>query len=164
MEIQAPEDSRTADSWRGLLFGIAWIGGSPAAKGHWIRSKSRTPVYKDNTACIEWTNNVIRGRVRAKHIDYRKHFKTQSCALTARPLLWHPCHYRVSTSDQLADLFAKSLQPKQHAALYFQASDANLIKNVGPHEGKRDSQSLEFKSRVELHFGWKLWRSRGEQI
>ena len=33
-----------------------------------------TPVYEDNTACIEWGNNVIGGRERAKHIDIRKHF------------------------------------------------------------------------------------------
>ena len=36
---------------------------------------SPTPVYDVNTACIEWTNNVIGGRERAKHIDIRKHFK-----------------------------------------------------------------------------------------
>ena len=33
-----------------------------------------TPVYEDNTACIEWGNNVIGGRERAKHIDILKHF------------------------------------------------------------------------------------------
>ncbi len=34
-----------------------------------------TPVYENNTACIEWGNNVIGGRERAKHcdIDIRKH-------------------------------------------------------------------------------------------
>ena len=36
--------------------------------------KKPTPVYEDNTACIEWGNNVIGGRERAKHIDIRKHF------------------------------------------------------------------------------------------
>ena len=34
-----------------------------------------TPKYEDNTACIEWGNNVIGGRERAKHIDNRKHFE-----------------------------------------------------------------------------------------
>jgi hypothetical protein len=33
-----------------------------------------TPVYEDNSACIEWGNNVIGGRERAKQIDIRKHF------------------------------------------------------------------------------------------
>ncbi len=30
-------------------------------------------MYEDNTACIEWGNNVIGGRERAKQIDIRKH-------------------------------------------------------------------------------------------
>ncbi len=33
-----------------------------------------TPVYEDNTACIEWGNHVIGGREQAKHIDLSKHF------------------------------------------------------------------------------------------
>ena len=33
-----------------------------------------TPVFEDNTACIEWSNNIIGSRERAKHIDIRKHF------------------------------------------------------------------------------------------
>ncbi len=36
--------------------------------------KPDTPVYEDNTACIEWGNHIISGRERAKHIDIRKHF------------------------------------------------------------------------------------------
>ena len=36
--------------------------------------KRPTPIYEDNTACIEWGNNVIGERERAKHIDIRKHF------------------------------------------------------------------------------------------
>ncbi len=36
--------------------------------------KKWTPVYEDNNACIEWGNNVIGGRERAKHNDIRKHF------------------------------------------------------------------------------------------
>jgi hypothetical protein len=31
-------------------------------------------VYEDNTKCIEWGNNVIGGRERAKYIDIRKNF------------------------------------------------------------------------------------------
>ena len=30
-----------------------------------------TPVYEDNTACIEWGNHVVGGRERAKHINIR---------------------------------------------------------------------------------------------
>ena len=36
--------------------------------------KKPTPIYEDNTACIEWGNNVIGGHARAKHIDLGKHF------------------------------------------------------------------------------------------
>ena len=28
-----------------------------------------TPMYEDNTACIEWGNHIIGGRERAKHSD-----------------------------------------------------------------------------------------------
>ncbi len=31
-------------------------------------------MYADNTACIEWGNNVIGGRERAKHLDIQKYF------------------------------------------------------------------------------------------
>ena len=34
---------------------------------------SPTPVYEDNTACIEWGSVVIGGRERAKHRDSWKH-------------------------------------------------------------------------------------------
>ena len=67
-------------------------------------------MYEDNTACIEWTNNVIGGRERAKHTDIRKHFAHEAAQLG------HLRLYRVSTADQLADVFTKSLQPEQHAA------------------------------------------------
>jgi hypothetical protein len=33
-----------------------------------------TPVFEDSNACIEWSNSIIGGRERAKHIDIWKHF------------------------------------------------------------------------------------------
>ncbi len=39
-----------------------------------LKQKKPTPVYEDNTARIEWGNNVIGGRERAKRIDIQKHF------------------------------------------------------------------------------------------
>jgi hypothetical protein len=39
-----------------------------------FKQKKPTPIYEDNTACIEWGYNVICGCERAKHIDIRKHF------------------------------------------------------------------------------------------
>ena len=72
---------------------------------------SPTPVYEDNTACIEWTNNVIGGRERAKHIDIRKLFAHEAAQIG------HPRLKRVSTDDQLADVFTKSLQPAQFSSI-----------------------------------------------
>ena len=50
----------------------------PIPEGHCLQllksQQSQTPVYEDNTAFIEWGNNIIGGRERAKHIDIRKHF------------------------------------------------------------------------------------------
>ena len=69
-----------------------------------------TPVYEDNNACIEWSNNVIGGRERAKHIDLRKHFAHEAIQHGHLRLV------RVDTADQLADIFTKSLQPRLHAA------------------------------------------------
>ncbi len=43
-------------------------------RGMGFLSEGYTPVSEDNNACIEWSNKVIGGRERAKHIDIRKHF------------------------------------------------------------------------------------------
>jgi hypothetical protein len=64
---------------------------------------SPTPVYEDNTACIEWGNNVIGGRERAKHIDIRKHFAHEVIQNGHMKLI------RVATSQQLADILTKPL-------------------------------------------------------
>ena len=62
-----------------------------------------TPVYEDNTACIEWGNHVIGGRERAKHIDIRKHFAHEVIQNREMRLI------KVDTSKQLADVFTKAL-------------------------------------------------------
>ena len=64
-----------------------------------------TPVYEDDDACIEWSNNIIGGRERAKHIDIRKHFAHEAVRNGHLRLV------RVDTSDQLADVFTKGLHP-----------------------------------------------------
>ena len=72
--------------------------------------KSWTPLYEDNTACIEWSNNVIGGRERAKHIDIRKHYAHEAIQNGHLRLI------RVDTSEQLADVFTKGLHPGPFAA------------------------------------------------
>jgi hypothetical protein len=58
-----------------------------------------TPIHEDNNACIEWGNNVIGGRERAKLIDIRKHIGNDGNQLAV-----------------VADVFTNSLQPAQFAA------------------------------------------------
>ena len=55
-----------------------------------------TPVFEDNTACIEWGNNIIGGRERAKHIDIRKHFAHEAIQNG------HMTMVKVPTTSQLA--------------------------------------------------------------
>jgi hypothetical protein len=69
-----------------------------------------TPVYEDNTACIEWGNHVIGGRERAKHIDIRKHFAHEVIQNQQMRLI------KVDTSLQLADIFTKPLPYPQFQA------------------------------------------------
>jgi hypothetical protein len=62
-----------------------------------------TPVYEDNTACIEWGNHVIGGRERAKHIDLRKHFAHETIQNRMMSLI------NIDTSKHLADIFTTPL-------------------------------------------------------
>jgi len=75
-----------------------------------IAQKEPTPVYEDNTACIEWGNNVIGGRERAKHIDIRKHFAHEVIRNGEMKLI------KVSTTSQLADILTKGLHLPQFLA------------------------------------------------
>ncbi len=61
-----------------------------------------TPIYEDNTACIEWGNVVIGGRERAnsaKHIDIWKHF--------AHKVTQNGAIIKVPTAQQMADILTK---------------------------------------------------------
>ncbi len=58
-----------------------------------------TPVYEDNTACIEWGNHIISGRERA--IDTRKHFAHEVTQNSHMKLV------SVPTASQLADILTK---------------------------------------------------------
>ncbi len=69
-----------------------------------------TPLYEDNTACIEWGNCFIGGRERAQHIDIRKHFAHEVIRNSHMKLV------RVSTTSQLADILTKPLHYPQYLA------------------------------------------------
>ena len=66
-----------------------------------------THVFEDNTACIEWGNNVIGGRERAKHIDIRKHFAHEAIKNG------HLILKKVPTTLQLADIMTKGVKQPQ---------------------------------------------------
>ena len=66
-----------------------------------------TPIYEDKTACIEWGNNIISGRERAKHIDIRKHF-AHEVIQNGQMLL-----VKVPTASQMADILTKGLHLPQ---------------------------------------------------
>ena len=65
--------------------------------------KKPTPICKDNTACIEWGNNVISERERAKSIDIRQHFAYEVIQNGAIRLV------KVPTAEQMADILTKGL-------------------------------------------------------
>jgi hypothetical protein len=62
---------------------------------------------KDNNVCIEWGNNVMGGRERAKHIDIRKHFAHEVIQNGEMRLI------KVPTAHQLADILTKGLHLPQ---------------------------------------------------
>ncbi len=70
------------------------------------------PVYEDKTARIEWGNNVIGARERAKHIGIRKPFAHQVMQDgKVKLILIH-----APTSSQLADILTKPLHFPQWQA------------------------------------------------
>ena len=98
--------------------------------------KSPTPVYEDNTECIEWTNNVIGGRERAKHIDIRKHFAHEAAQLRHLRLYSRSarrCVYQEPPAETECSVCRSDPQTLM----------AGLVRDVGPLEGKRDYQRKE---------------------
>jgi hypothetical protein len=72
------------------------------AEAVWLRDLIRslgflrsvqTPPFEDNAVCIEWGNNVIGGRERAKYISIRKHYAHEAIQLG------HVRLVRVATAD-----------------------------------------------------------------
>ncbi len=66
-----------------------------------------TTVYEDNTACIEWGNNIIGGRETARYIDIRKHLAHE--AIKDR----HTILTKIATTSQLADIMTKGVKLPQ---------------------------------------------------
>ena len=66
-----------------------------------LQQEDYMEVFEDNTACIKWSNHVLGGRDRAKHIDIRKHFAHEAVQNG------HMRLYQIPTEFQLADIFTK---------------------------------------------------------
>jgi hypothetical protein len=66
-----------------------------------------TPVFEDNTACIEWANHVVGGRERAKHIVIPKHFAHEAVQNG------HMRLYKIATEFQFANILTQALQAHQ---------------------------------------------------
>ena len=91
-----------------------------------------TEVFEDNTACIEWSNHVLGGRERAKHIDIRKHFAHEA---VQNGHIWL---YQISTEYQLADLLTKPLYRPQpsvgiHRRKDFEGADGKIFSPAYAH-------------------------------
>ena len=112
---------------------------------------SPTPLYEDNTACIEWTDNVIGGRVRAKHIEIRKHFAHEAAQIghlrRKRASTTESARRRVhqETSASTVGYDHRSSSPTDVALV--------IVRDVGPHEGGRDSQRRQSESTSTLTRG-----------
>ena len=112
-----------------------------------------TPVYEDNTACIEWGNHMIGGQELAKHIDIRKHFAHE----TIQNSKMHLIKVDSGSSNQLADIFTKPL----HLPQFLACSDGILTGQSGkelPPRGPSDSGG-DKKSPSSLVRGWMLQTS-----
>jgi hypothetical protein len=72
-----------------------------------LAQKTPTPVYEDNSTCIEWGNNVICGREGTKHINIRKHFAHEVIQDGEMKLI------KFSTTSQLAGILTKGLHIQQ---------------------------------------------------
>ncbi len=113
--------------------------------------KPDTPVYKDNTACIEWGNYVIGGRKRAKHIDISKHFAHETIQYRQMRLI------KVDTSNQLANIFPKPLQLPQFLSSregILLGKRVEKLPPAGPHDLRGVKQSPS-----TLRRGWGLRES-----
>ena len=112
MEVEDAEDDGALDCGGRVLLciGCGLRGLRALLRRLGFGQRKPTPIYEDNTACIEWGNNVIGGRERAKHIDIRKHFAHEMIQNGEMRLI------KVATKDQLADILTKGLRLPQVTA------------------------------------------------
>jgi hypothetical protein len=125
-----------------MAIGVLYLRNLLASMG--FPEEPNTPVYKDNTAGIEWGNHLIGGRERAKRIDMRRHFAHDVIQNQEMRVI------KIDTRAQLADIFTKPLPYPQ-----FQARVRGILRNraviVNPDAGM--DTSLKAPSGSELEGG-----------
>ena len=110
MEVEDAEDNGALDYYSASAAGCEVLYLRDLLRLLGFGQRKPTPIYEDNTAWIEWGNNVIGGRERAKHIDIRKHFAHEVIQNGEMRLI------KVATKLQLADILTKGLHLPQVTA------------------------------------------------
>jgi hypothetical protein len=80
-----------------------------------------TPIFEDNTTCIQWAGGAVEGTDRAKHIDLREHFVHE--AQSNNVLQLEP----VNSADHVVDLLTKPLAAAQGGFLTVEETHHGLL-------------------------------------
>ena len=110
-------------------------------------STSPTPVYEDSTALIEWTNNVIDGSERAKHIGITTAFVSilRTKRHSSDIFVSRECPPLISSPMCITCSPLNHQEPPVGTVRYNHrssspADEAVIARDVGSREGKRDSR------------------------
>ena len=71
-----------------------------------------TPIYKDNTTCIKWSDGWVGGSDRAKHFDLRQHFVPEAVDKTILDKA------PIDSAKGAADILTKRPKPLLRAPLW----------------------------------------------
>ena len=70
-------------------------------------TRVKTSAFEDRMACIEWSNHIMGGRERAKHMDIRKHVAHEAVQTG------HIRSIKIPTEFQLAGWLTRGLHRRQ---------------------------------------------------
>jgi hypothetical protein len=138
LEDEVAEDDISVDSRGGVLHRInAMMAAADIIylrlllRGMRFLPEGYTPVFEDNNACIAWSNNIIGGRGRAKHIDIRKHFAHAAFRMVISSLF--DSRPRISSPTSSPRVYA--LMPRASPASS-ENHGPRIVTDIGTHEGK----------------------------
>lgn len=81
---------------------VVWV--RAILKGLGFGQRQPTPIYEDNSACIQMSRNPVQHN-KTKHIDLHYHFVRERAEIGQVKLVWVP------TGEMIADLLTKALPP-----------------------------------------------------